>query len=135
MQFQRKYGPANYILLLTLVMDSEMKRKYCNIKRQTIEIYLLLCKQSQFNKTVQRNGLEMRPILTNEINSHCRVDLIGMQSEPDQYFHSQLHTTHIIQQNLQCYELYKQRQLKKLPIIYSIYFFVRRIYDFTKRQR
>ncbi|XP_050303513.1 SCAN domain-containing protein 3-like [Anthonomus grandis grandis] len=67
-------------------MDSELKRKYCNITRQIIEVYLLLCKECQLKKKVQRKGLVVKPILTNEMNSRCQVDLIDMQSEPDQDF-------------------------------------------------
>lgn len=67
-------------------MNSELKRKYCNITRQIIEIYLLLCKQCQLKQKVLRKGLVVKPILTNEMNSRCQVDLIDMQSEPDQEF-------------------------------------------------
>lgn len=67
-------------------MDSELKRKYCNIRRQIIKVYLLLCQQCQLKKKVKRKGLVVRPILTSEMNSRCQVDLIDMQSELDEDF-------------------------------------------------
>jgi len=38
------------IILIISVMDYDLKRKYCNITRQTIEVYLLVCQQCQFKK-------------------------------------------------------------------------------------
>lgn len=67
-------------------MDFELKKKYCNITRPIIEVYLLLCQQCQLKKKVKRKGLVVRPILTSEMSSRCQVDLIDMQSEPDQDF-------------------------------------------------
>lgn len=64
-------------------MDAQLKTKYCNISRGIIDTYLSLCEQCQLKKKVKRKGLVVKPILTNEMNSRCQVDLIDMQSEAD----------------------------------------------------
>lgn len=67
----------------TRCMDKELKKKYCNITRDVIDIYLRLCGQCQLKKKNKGKGLVVRPILSNNMNSRGQVDLIDMQTEPD----------------------------------------------------
>ncbi|XP_077280689.1 KRAB-A domain-containing protein 2-like isoform X1 [Temnothorax americanus] len=65
------------------VMEAEINKKYCNVTRTAIQIYLSLCEQCQGKKKIKTKGLVVAPILSNHMNSRCQVDLIDMQSEPD----------------------------------------------------
>lgn len=64
-------------------MEAEINKKYCNITRVAIQIYLSLCEQCQGKKKIKKKGLVVAPILSNHMNSRCQVDLIDMQTEPD----------------------------------------------------
>jgi len=72
----------NFCFFLS-VMEAELKKKYCNITRQVIHLYLALCEQCQLKKKTPKWGLVVRPILSHYTNSWHQVDLINMQSEPD----------------------------------------------------
>jgi len=67
-------------------MEAEMKKKYCNVTRQLIDLYLGLCEQCQLKKKTPKRVLVVRPILSHYMDSRCQVDLIDMQSEPDGYY-------------------------------------------------
>jgi len=67
-------------------MEAELRKKYCKVARQLIDLYLALCEQCQLKKKTPKRGLFVRPILSHYMNSHCQVDLIGMQSEPEGYY-------------------------------------------------
>jgi len=67
-------------------MESKLKRKYCNVTRQMIDLYLALCEQCQSKKMTPKRGLVVRPILSHYMNSRCQVDLIDIQSERDGYY-------------------------------------------------
>jgi len=71
--------------LFLSVMEAELKKKYCNITGQVIDLYLALCEQCQLKK-IPKQGLVVHPVLSNYMNSRCQVDLIDMQFEPDGYF-------------------------------------------------
>jgi len=64
-------------------MEAELKKKYFNITRQVIDLYLALCEQCQLKRKTPKRGLVVRPIFSHYMNSRCQVDLIDMQSEPD----------------------------------------------------
>lgn len=64
-------------------METEINKKYCNVTRAAIQIYLSLCEQCQGKKKMKKKGLVVAPILSNHMNSRCQVDLIDMQTEPD----------------------------------------------------
>ncbi|XP_051167059.1 KRAB-A domain-containing protein 2-like [Leptopilina boulardi] len=70
----------------TRVMEAELKKKYVNISRHIIDIYLSLCEECQLKKKTKKRGLVVRPILSSQMNSRCQVDLIDMQSEKDGEF-------------------------------------------------
>ena len=75
----------NFCFFLS-VMEAELKKKYCNVTRQVINLYLALCEQCQLKEKTMKRGLVERPILSHYMNSRCQVDLIDMQSDPDGYY-------------------------------------------------
>ena len=50
---------------------------------ESIVLYLRLCDPCQKKQKTLKKGLVVKPILHNEMNSRCQVDLIDMQSSPD----------------------------------------------------
>jgi len=75
----------NFCFFLS-VTEAELKRKYCNITGQVIDVYLGLCEQCQLKKNTPKQGLVVRPVLSHYINSRCQVDLIDVQYVPDGYY-------------------------------------------------
>ena len=67
-------------------MEVELKKKYCNVTQQVIDLFLALCEQCQLKKKTPKRGLVVRPILSHYMNFQFQVDLIDMQSEPDGYY-------------------------------------------------
>ena len=67
-------------------MEADLKKKYCNITRQVIDLYLALCEHCQLKEKTPKRGSVARPILSHYMNSRYQVDLIDMQSEPDGYY-------------------------------------------------
>jgi len=67
-------------------MEAKLKKKYCNVARQLIDLYLALCEQCQLKEKAPKRGLVVRPILSHYVNSRCQVGLTDMQSEPDGYY-------------------------------------------------
>jgi len=64
-------------------MIKELNRKYKNVTVESIVTYLRLCEPCQKKQKTLKKGLVVKPILHNEMNSRCQVDLIDMQSSPD----------------------------------------------------
>ncbi|XP_059152523.1 KRAB-A domain-containing protein 2-like [Physella acuta] len=64
-------------------MEKELKRKYKNITKEIITMYLRLCKPCQTKLSNPKKGLVSKPLIFKEFNSRCQVDLIDMQSNPD----------------------------------------------------
>lgn len=62
-------------------MVQELKLKYCNVTKETIMIYLSLCKTCNEKRATTRKGLVVKPILSKEMNSRAQMDLIDMQSK------------------------------------------------------
>ncbi|CAG5024424.1 unnamed protein product [Parnassius apollo] len=62
------------------------KKRYENITQEAIILYLHLCKPCQMKQKSLRKGLVVKPILCDEMNSRCQVDLIDMQTSPDGNF-------------------------------------------------
>lgn len=65
-------------------MWAEVAPKYSSFTKETINIFTSLCESCQAKKSKIRRGLVVKPILQTEFNSRCQVDLIDMQSQPDQ---------------------------------------------------
>ncbi|XP_068129756.1 SCAN domain-containing protein 3-like [Hyperolius riggenbachi] len=67
-------------------MEKEVHLKYKNITKAAIKLYLDLCKPCQTKLSNPKKGLVSKPLLFNELNSRCQVDLIDMQSNPDRQY-------------------------------------------------
>ena len=61
----------------------ELQKKYKNITVEQIMIYLNLCETCQKKSSMKRKGLVIRPMICNEMNTRCQIDLIDMQSQAD----------------------------------------------------
>ena len=75
----------NFCSLLS-VMEAELRKKYYNVTRQVMDLFLMLCEQCHLKKKTPRWGLVVHRILSNYMNSQCQVDLIDMQAEPDRCY-------------------------------------------------
>ena len=64
-------------------MIKELNRKYKNVTVGSIVTYLRLCELCQKKQETLNNGIVVKPILHDETNSRCQVDLIDMQSNSD----------------------------------------------------
>ena len=63
----------------------ELNRKCKNVTVESIVTYLRLCepcREKKKQKTLKK-GIIVKPVLHDEMNSRCQVDLIDMQSNPD----------------------------------------------------
>lgn len=54
-------------------MEIELKKKYCNITREVIQIYLNLCESCALKKKAKQKGLVVKPMVMSEMNSRCQV--------------------------------------------------------------
>jgi hypothetical protein len=64
-------------------MIKELNREYKNVTVESIITYLRLYEPCQKKQKTLKKGIIVKPILHNEMNSRCQVDLIDMQSNPD----------------------------------------------------
>ncbi|KAK6477958.1 KRAB-A domain-containing protein 2-like [Huso huso] len=64
-------------------MEAALSKKYKNIPRSAVMLYVSLCQQCQRNRNVPRRGLAAQPLLLNEMSSPAQCDLIDFQSQPD----------------------------------------------------
>jgi len=64
-------------------MEYELNKKYKNITRESIMLYLNLCKSCQKKGSTAKKGLVVKPIISNELNSRCQIDLIDIQAQPE----------------------------------------------------
>lgn len=67
-------------------MLAETSKKYANITKKMISLYLSMCGTCQQKKTKKKRGLISKPILHSKMNSRCQVDLIDFQTQPDGNF-------------------------------------------------
>lgn len=67
-------------------MLAETSKKYANVTKEMIGLYLSMCDVCQQKKTKKKRGLVSKPILHSEMNSRCQVDLIDFQTQPDGNF-------------------------------------------------
>ncbi|XP_070180796.1 KRAB-A domain-containing protein 2-like [Littorina saxatilis] len=68
------------------LMEKELHKKYANVTRQQIKIFLALCQNCTLKKAKLNKGVVVRPILSNNFNSRGQVDLIDFQSQHDGEF-------------------------------------------------
>jgi len=64
----------------------ELNSKFKNITHSEVDLYLSLCELCQLKHKETRKGLVVKPIISNEFNSRCQVDLIDFQSNADEFF-------------------------------------------------
>lgn len=64
-------------------MIKELAHKYKNVTVETIVTYLRLCETCRKKQKLLKKGFVVKPILHNELNSRCQIDLIDMQTNPD----------------------------------------------------
>ncbi|GAB0089698.1 hypothetical protein DMENIID0001_042850 [Sergentomyia squamirostris] len=67
-------------------MEKELGRTYSNVTRKDIVMFLQLCIPCQRNQKSQHKGVVVKPILANDFNERCQVDLIDYQSQQDGEF-------------------------------------------------
>ncbi|XP_045511256.1 KRAB-A domain-containing protein 2-like [Colias croceus] len=67
-------------------MMKELKLRYKNVTAELVTVYLNLCESCQKKKSLPKKGLVVKPIISNELNSRCQVDLVDMQSQSDGEF-------------------------------------------------
>ena len=64
-------------------MEHEINKKYKNITRDVIMLYLNNCESCKKKGSTAKKGLVVKPIISSEMNSRCQIDLIGMQAQSD----------------------------------------------------
>jgi len=63
----------NFCFFLS-VMEAELKKKYCNITPQVIDLFLAVCEQCQLKKKTPKQGLVVHPITLHEFSVPGRLD-------------------------------------------------------------
>lgn len=61
-------------------------KKYANVTKEMICIFLSMCEVRQQKKVKKKKGMVSKPILHTEMNSRCQVDLIDFQTQQDGEF-------------------------------------------------
>eukprot|EP00102_Acyrthosiphon_pisum_P023247 XP_016660457.1 PREDICTED: KRAB-A domain-containing protein 2-like [Acyrthosiphon pisum] len=64
----------------------ELNKKYKNITQADVKLYLDLCILCQEKKKSQKKDIVVKPMVFNDFNSQCQIDLIDFQSQPDRDF-------------------------------------------------
>lgn len=54
-------------------MEAELKKKFCNLTREVIKIYLDLCEPCALKKKSKSKGLVVKPMIMTALNSRCQV--------------------------------------------------------------
>ena len=65
-------------------MIKETETKYKNITAESIVLYLSLCVLCLKKLKVRKKGSVIKPMIFSEMNSRAQVDLIDVQSQPDE---------------------------------------------------
>ena len=65
------------------ITHNKTTQSYANTTKEVIQLYVNLCAPCNLKKSKVRKSLVVKPIISNEMNSRCQVDLIDMQSQPD----------------------------------------------------
>ena len=55
---------------------------YANVTKEVIQCYVHLCVSCNLKKSKVRKSLVVKPMISNDMNSRCQVDLIDMQTQP-----------------------------------------------------
>jgi len=67
-------------------MENELLKRYANITRDVIMQYIRLCEECEKKHSKTAKQVVTQPIISNDSNSRCQVDLIDTQSQPDGEF-------------------------------------------------
>jgi hypothetical protein len=67
-------------------MYKELSKKYKNITQEVVKLFVDSCKTCQLKKPKKKKHITVQPILSQDLNSRGQVDLIDMQSQPDEDF-------------------------------------------------
>lgn len=67
-------------------MMQKLKLKYVNITQSDVMLFIDLCKPCQNKKKMKKRGVVVKPMIFNEFNSRCQVDLIDYQTSADGEF-------------------------------------------------
>ena len=68
------------------ITNNKLKETHANITKEVIQMYVDLCETCALKKRKVRKSIVVKPIISNIMNSRCQVDLIDMQSQPDDDF-------------------------------------------------
>lgn len=60
-----------------------MREKYKNVVRSEISLFINLCAPCQMKQKREKKGIVSKPMIFNDLNSRCQVDLIDYQSHAD----------------------------------------------------
>ncbi|KAJ8891786.1 hypothetical protein PR048_004339 [Dryococelus australis] len=72
-----------HLKLFDVICIGDSEKKYSNITREVINVYLNPCELCTLKKKVKGKVFVVKPMVMFELNSPCQVDLIDMKSEPD----------------------------------------------------
>lgn len=67
-------------------MLKELQEKYGNVTKEIIILHMTLYKQCHQKNPVLKRGLELKPMTFKDIDSICKVEILGMQSNADGEF-------------------------------------------------
>lgn len=67
-------------------MYHNIKQKYKNITRDDILLFIHLCDKCQMKHKSEKKGVVSKPMIFNDFNLRCQIDLIDYQSHPDREF-------------------------------------------------
>ena len=68
------------------ILGKELHTIYANIGYREVMMFLEFCEQCQLKARKKKKGIITNPILENEFNCRCQVDLIDVQTRPDNDF-------------------------------------------------
>ena len=68
------------------ITHNKTNKSFANVTKEIIQLYVNLCESCNMKKSKIRKSLVIKPILSSQMNSRCQVDLIDLQSQPDQDF-------------------------------------------------
>ena len=89
-------------------MLAECQRRYYNVHRVAIEIYLKTCKSCELKRARPRDKTVTRPILTDDVSRRAQIDLIVWTSERSAGFGYILNSQDYLQ-NLWFYAHWRRR--------------------------
>ena len=65
------------------ICHSTLKDIFANISQRQIQLFCEFCDTCQLKKSGIKKGVVVSPIVSEDFNKRCQVDLIDLQSQPD----------------------------------------------------